>query len=52
MPLGVQFLRIQPSNASNMGSIPTQETCPHILKLRVHMLHLKFLHAITKTEHS
>ena len=39
-----------PANAGDVGSIPGQGDKPHKPQLRVHMPHLKILHAITKTQ--
>ena len=49
LALVVQWLKLCATNSGCLGSTPGQETRFHILQLRVRMLRLKILSAITKT---
>ena len=45
----VQWLRLCASNAGGPGAIPGQGPRSHVAQLRVHMLQLKILCAVTQT---
>ena len=49
--LVVQWLRRHAPNAGDLGSIPGQETRPHMLQLGVRMPQLQTPHVATKSSH-
>ena len=48
----VQWLRLCTPNAGGPGSFPGQGIRSHMTQFRVHLLQLKVLRAVTKTQHS